>query len=355
MKHQRSSTWNAIALLVSGTVGAGVLGLPYAFTHVGVVGAVAYCVVFGIAFWGLHRVVAALLIRQAVSEQLVGVVAKSLGKMAAKLMMLITHALFLASAVIFIVGIGQILAQLAGGPALAWSGLFWAVAGLLVIRGIRTIKNIDFVLTVGLMVVLLVIIVRSAVPAATLAWPWWGNGPWWYPYGVVLFAFHGVMALPEAFAAVRRDPVKFKRALGWSSVIVTVGYTLFAVLVLAVTGAATTEIATLGLGERLGPFVAWCGNLFALLAMSISFLMNSVEWRDSLCWDNHWRVRWALAAVLGLPMLVVLLGMREFVTAIGAAGGVLVTAEILLLLAAAAVGLRQNFKLKNPRPQRPRR
>ena len=105
-----------------------------------------------------------------------------------------------------------------------------------------------------------------------------------------------------------------------------------AVVVLGVTGAETTEIATIGLGNKIGSTVFWFGNIFAALAMATSFITNSLLFRDSLRWDYRLPSWKASLLVCGVPFVLYLFGLRSFIMAIDLIGGVFFSTEMLLII-----------------------
>jgi len=152
------------------------------------------------------------------------------------------------------------------------------------------------------------------------------------PYGVVLFAFSGASSVPEAHSLLKNRDILFKKAIIIAGSITIVAYALFAFVTVGVTGLETTEIATIGLGNKVGPSLHIFGNLFAFLAMGMSFIMGSLALKDSLCWDYKISKLKSILIVCGLPLIIFLLGMRSFIAAIDIVGGVFVSLEMLLLV-----------------------
>ncbi len=109
-------------------------------------------------------------------------------------------------------------------------------------------------------------------------------------------------------------------------------YIMFAITVIGVTGAGTTEIATTGLGNVVGPTMYLFGTIFAILAMATSYLLIGVSFKDSLCWDFRVEKHIAVLLVLIFPLAIFLLGMQQFIQAISVIGGICVSLEMLLIL-----------------------
>jgi len=200
--------------------------------------------------------------------------------------------------------------------------------------GIQALKTVEFWLTVLILAVILLISVISipyieSQPVGTLS-----LADLLLPYGVLLFAFHGTTAVPEVKVLLAHRPDGFKRAIRLAGIFSIVVYSLFAVVVVSVTGAETTEIATIGLGQRIGPSMLILGNVFAVLAMGTSFLISGLALRDSFHWDYRIPQRLATAIVCGVPLLVFLFGVRQFIALVDIVGGVFVSTIMFLLILA---------------------
>jgi len=78
--------------------------------------------------------------------------------------------------------------------------------------------------------------------------------------------------------------------------------------------------------------MVWVGNIFAVFAMGASFLMVGVALRDSFVWDFKFPKGIASFFVCGVPIVIFLLGLRQFIAAVDIVGGVFGSIELLLLV-----------------------
>lgn len=329
---RRMSLWGGTALIVSSTVGAGVLGIPYAVAQAGIGIGLVYIFGLGVLLIGLNLLLGEVVIRTRQSFQLPGLARKYLGRWGEWLMTSIIYLTMFAVLVIYIIGEGETLASLFGGNPFVWSVVFFLIGGSLVAIGIRTIKVAEMILTLGVMLIVLLIVLASA---PHIIWPhirYTNLAHALFPYGVILFAYSGTAAIPEAYTLLKHKKKQFKKAIIIAGAISMTIYALFAVMVVGVTGADTTEIATIGLGNALGPAMFVLGNLFALFAMGTSFLVNGLALRDSLHWDYRIPPLAASLLVAGLPFLVFVLGLRQFIAAMDFVGGVFISAAMLLII-----------------------
>lgn len=332
-KQKRKLTfWEAVAVMVGTVVGAGILGIPYAVAQVGFVVGLAYIVGLGLVVLSLHMLLGAVSARTKESAQLAGMAGKYLGKPGKVLMSVAFFFGTYGALLAYVIGQGEVLQALFGGSAYVWSLLFFAIGSLVVYRGLKTVKVAELIMMSILLVAVLILSIWSA-PAielshlATL-------GDWrllLLPYGVVLFAFHGSAAVPVAEELIR-DQRRFKKVLLLGGVIPVALYALFAAVVVGVTGSFTTEVATVGLGEYLGPGVLIFGNVFAFFAMGTSFIMLGTAMRETYEWDFRVRPSLAWLLTIGVPLAVFLLGMRSFVQVISLAGALFISLEAVLIV-----------------------
>jgi len=329
---RRLSLFQGIALMLSGTIGAGVLGLPYAVAQAGVLIGALYIIGLGALMIGLNLMLGEVAVRTNGSFQLVGFAKKYLGKTGGVIMTIMMYGMLFGALVIYLIGEGDTLAALFGGTPIFWTTIFFAFGALVVFLGMRTVKTTELILTIAVLAVVL-LIASFGAPHIDVQHLYDTNLAFLFlPYGVVLFSFHGTTAVPEMYSLLKHKNGTFKKAIIIGGFVVMALYLLFALVTVGVTGPATTQIATIGLGNKLGETMFLFGNAFAFFAMATSFLLNGVALRDSLSWDYHLPPSLAALVTLGIPFLIVSFGLRGFVEAINLVGGVFGSLEMLLIL-----------------------
>ncbi|MGM5488348.1 MAG: aromatic amino acid transport family protein [Nanobdellota archaeon] len=152
------------------------------------------------------------------------------------------------------------------------------------------------------------------------------------PFGVVLFAYSGVLAIGEMKEELGENKHKMKRAIVIGSIIPIILYVLFSFLVVGVTGAQTTEVATIGLGEAVGPHLLVLGNLFVIIAMATSFLTTAYALKEVYMEDHHLSNTKAWGLVIGVPFVIALSGVTSFISALDVSGALATGAIYLLVL-----------------------
>jgi amino acid permease len=326
------SLFEAVALIVSVTIGAGVLGLPYAISKVGIFLGIFYIAGIGILMIGLNLLLGSIAVGIKKEMQLVGFAKRYLGEKGKWLMTFLMYLLSWGVLVVYVIGEGEVLTELFGGSEFFWSTAFFIFITVLIYTGLSTIKIVELILSIGILSVVLVLSIYSAPHVNLASFEHLSFANLLLPYGVLLFAFHGTTSVPEAHSILKDKDNTFKKAIIIAGVINIIVYAIFAVVVVGVTGFDTTEIATIGLGEKLGPKVFLLGNIFALLAMGTSAIMVGVSLRDSMRWDFNLSRNLSTALVCGIPFLVFVFGLRGFIKAIDIVGGVFMSIEMLLIL-----------------------
>lgn len=326
------SEFEAIALIVTGTIGAGVLGVPYAIAQVGLGLGMIYIIVIGLLMTGMNLLIGEIVVRTKERLHLPGLAHKYLGKSGRILMATILYSMLFGVLTVYIIGQGEALSALMGGDPQVWSILFFLFGSLIIILGLRTAKKAEFFLGLGILGVVILIALFSSVHIELDHLQYVDLADLLLPYGVLLFAYHGATGLPEAHSLLDKKNGYFHRAVLLSGLIIMAVYALFTFVVVGVTGRFTTEIATIGLGETVGPIMLIFGNLFAVLAMGTSYIMAGLALRDSMKWDFGMHHGLATALTCIVPFFVYIFGIKSFVALIDVIGGVFVSLELFLLL-----------------------
>ncbi len=320
------------ALILSGTIGAGILGIPFVVSQVGVGLGLLCIVLIGFLTFGLNLLIAEIASSTQRPLQLVGLARQYLGRTGEILMGIIMYSMLFGTLLIYLIGEGETLAVLFGGDPTKWALVFFLLATSFVIVGMKTVKIIEMVLLFGIFLVVALIAgfgmphvqmsnLTSIMPTNILVL-----------YSVLIFAFHGTTAIPEAYSVLGKKIKIFRRSIVTASLVCIILYGLFSLIVVGVTGADTTAIATIGLGFKIGPLAQILANIFAALAMSTGFLMAASALRDSLKWDFRFPHVSAALLACTVPATFYFLGVRQFILVMDVVGGVFLSLEMLLIV-----------------------
>lgn len=152
------------------------------------------------------------------------------------------------------------------------------------------------------------------------------------PYGVLLFALSGSIAIPDLVTLVGRDIRKSRRAIAVGTLIPAFLYFLFAVAVLGAVGSGVSEEAIGSLRNVAGDTVLFLGGVVGLLAVFTSFVVLSSNFQSLLRFDlGASRISsWFFASLL--PPVFYFLGFHNFITIIAAIGTLAVGLDSALIL-----------------------
>ena len=336
-----------VALMVGTIIGAGIVGIPYVFAAAGFLTGTLVLVVVGLAIMLELLFMGEVTLRTRAQHQLPGYAQLYLGRWARHLQTLVLIGSIWGALLAYTIGIGEILGTAFGGSHLAWGLAFYAVFAWLVSRGIRTVRDVEMIM---LPVILLAIVLMAVVASGQIDVAYLADFNWsklLIPYGVVLFACSGVAAIPQV-----REVVGFAKSeqdlLKWiiiGALFPIVAYFIFALTVVGLTGPATTEVASLGLGAlgftRLAGFI----SLLLLFTMATSFLSLGLAAKQVYTYDLKLSRWWAVLLVFGPPLLLLLGGARGFVdilSFVGAVGvGIIGMLTVLMFWRARRLGDRQ--------------
>ncbi len=322
----------SIAILVGSIIGAGVLGLPFVFYQSGMWTGLLVLFLLGIAITIVNLYVGEITLRTNSIHELVGYCEKYLGKFAKEIMTLAMGVSIIGALVAYIIGVGQALGAIFNGNPFFYSVVYFIIMSVLIFYGIKLVSKSELFLSSLMLVFMILILVFSFkhVNINNL----YGFDLWriFVPYGIILFALIGTSSIPEMRAVLQNNKKELKKAIIIGSLIPVVMYGLFAVIILGVTGASTTEVATVGLGKFIGEHMVLLGNLFAVLSMSTSFLVLglALRWVLQLDYKLSSFISWGVTCLV--PFLVFLLGITSFVKAMWFAGAVAGGVEGVLLV-----------------------
>ena len=321
-----------VALLVGTIIGAGVLGIPYVVAQSGFIFGLINLLVLGFIILMLNLYVGEIALRTKKDHMLPGYAEKYLGKWGKWAITATTFFGLYGAMIAYTIGEGEVLSALLGGSAPMWGWIFFIIFTALIFFNLRVIAESELFLS---LVVIALILIISVLAFSNIEVSNLGGGDItkvFLPYGVILFAFAGISAIPEMEAEIGKNKKKFKNAIILGSLIPIALYILFTAIVVGVTGVATTEIATIGLGEILGTKMLILGNLFAFFSMATSFILvaYALRWMFYYDFGQSRNMSWVLTWIV--PLIFLLLFKGSFIGIIGLTGAVAGGLEGILIV-----------------------
>lgn len=331
--YKKAATLSEAVFLITGvTIGAGILGLPYAIAQVGLKVGIFYIIALGMVILLLNLMLGEVVAKTKEPLQIAGLARKYIGRWAEYVLLLSIISGSYGALLAYIIGEGETAGQLFGGNAVWWSVIFWIIASLVVWRGLETAKRTQKIM--GILVIGLIILLSAyLIPHGTWAHSSYTNwSKLFFPFGVILFALHGAPGIAEAEALLPRQPKKFRKALILGTLIPIVVYVLFTIGVVSVTGKFTTEVATVGLDAIFGRGVVVISNVFAMLAMGTAFVGLGIALKQTFVWDTKFPPWLAILLTIGVPIILFLAGLRSFIAILNIVGGVFISLEAVLTI-----------------------
>lgn len=342
----------AVAVVTGTIVGAGVMGLPYAFLQVGLFWGTVLVLLVGVAMTVLLLMLGYVSLQSDQPQQLTGYADRYLGKKGKHLLALAMMLNIFGALLAYTIGQGAILSNLFGGDSDVWSYAFFLILGTFVVLGINIIKHLETVLTVSILILFVGLVFLAAphfswqsVPAGTVT-----AANLLTVYGVALAACFGLTSVPQVRHILDTEPPSLTyKAILWGGLIPVCLYILFATLTLGITGLNTSPVAMVGLISELGVVGLMVGSAFSVLAMSSSFLALGLALRNVLYKDYGLPLLVSLVATLGVPFSLFALGIRDFVAVLTVVGGIALNMVGVLSVLIFWQARKKNFASKRKR------
>ena len=318
----------AVTTLMGTIIGAGILGIPYVVAKSGFLLGFIIILLIGLACLTLNLFYGEVILRTKTQHQLPGYAQKYFGKWG-KLIAGISIMFGIYGALsAYLIGEGMTIYTILGfGSPLLFSLIFFTIASTIIYFGIKATGKAELFL-IALLVLVVILIGTFSFKAIKLEnLTTFNLGQIFVPYGVILFAFLGLAAIPEMQEELAKEKKKMKLAILIGSIVPIVIYLLFTVVVLGIIGWENFEllkpnerIATVALSMYSQPILGIFANLMALFAMLTSFLALGTALVEVYALDYKLNRKLALFLTLILPLLIVVFNLSTFIIILGITG-----------------------------------
>lgn len=346
-----NSFWYAVATLVGSTVGVGIFGIPFVFSKAGFLPGILFLVGLTGLVLLLNMMYGEVALRTNERHQLVGYASRYLGPIGKRFTLFSVTLSSYGALLAYIVISGTFLSTIFSGfvfvSPVFFSTLFFIAGGLMIFRGLKVISRYDLVM-LGFFILFSLGFIAFGLKHVELSNFTLVNRDFWFlPFGVIFFALNGFVAIPLMHERVDDDHQdrKLKKAILLGTLIPSVIYLIFAVVVVGVTGEITSPDAISGVATFLGSKIAIFGAIFGLCSISTSFMGLGLALRESLEDVNGLSKFTATFWTLIPPYLLYLLGLRNFIEVVGLVGGVALSIDGIVLLFLYAKARRSGDRL----------
>lgn len=345
----------ALASVVGTIVGAGVFALPYIFSQSGIITCLLYFLILSPIVILLHLFFGEITLRTKQEQRLTGYAKTYLGNKAKHVVAASIIVGVLGSLVVYLILAGDFLSILFPRwlSSAQYTIIAWGFLAFMVFLGTRSVAWVELLMTGALFLVAGVVLAACWPHFQITNLTFFNPAKIALPFGVIMFSLVGWSAVPEA-EDLLTDKRKLKKVIIGAVSLAAIFYCLFAIIISGVTGSQTSQEALRGLVPILGYKIMIFGALFGLLAVATSFLTLANYLKNTFTFDYKQPRYLAFLSACALPLLLFLLGFRDFVVVISFLGGIIGLIEgaalIFIYLKAKKHGDRTpEFSLKIPK------
>jgi len=314
----------ALSTLIGLTIGAGIFGIPYSILKSGIIpGLFSFFILGGVIFL-IHSLFGEVVLRTKEKQRLVGYAQKYLGKKAKILIAFTTLIGTSGVLLVYLILGGSFLKNLFSASnfdEFYFSILFWFFLSIFVFFGKRVISGLEFFTNLFFFLILFLIFSLSIFKFDFQKIPLFSFDVF-LPYGVILFSLLALEAVPEA-EEILKEKRNLKKVIFLNTLITCFAYLLFSIFIVGVSGQETSKEALSGLSPFLGKRIIFFGLLAALITIADSFLVLAISLRNTFRYDFKIPKYFSAFLTVILPLILFLLGFRDFIKVIGFLGAFL--------------------------------
>jgi amino acid transporter len=328
-----------IAVFSGGMIGVGFLSLPYIALQSGIWLTIGYLVVLTALILEINLIFCEISLKTPDFKRFPGFAGYHLGKWGE----------FIAMAVTILATFGVLLAYLAVGPqflasvfqpifsgsAIDYAFVYFFIASAIIYFDIKVIARVEFWVIILLFLSIFLIFLESFsyIKLSNILIHNAGEfNNFFLPYGPILFALWGIGLIPELEEMIMGTKKNLKKIVAISTIIISIFYLLFILLVLGITGSRTDQTALTGLKIFLGNGAVTISLLVGILATFVAFIASGIIFKKTLMFDlgiKHWQ---AFVITCFTPMVLFLLGLKSFIPLVSLTGGVFLGIDGILIL-----------------------
>jgi tyrosine-specific transport protein len=335
------SFFSASIVFIGAIIGAGIFGIPYVISMVGILPGLIYFIVLGGAALLIHLFFGEIVLRTEPKCRVIGCAEKYSGKKEKVLM-----------SGSFIIGmIGALLAYaILGGqflkiildavfpslvlPSFLPTVLFVFVLSFFMFDGLKTATAFEIFTNICFFLIIFIIFCFGFSKIDVRNFALVGRGNMFLPFGVIMFSMVGWNAIPEIKELLRtpKERRSLKKIIIFSTIFCALTYLIFSLVVWGISGKNTSDDALQGLAPFLGQKVVFFGALAALFTLADSFLMMGISFKNTLACDLKVNKSLASFLALGLPLALFFIGFKSFIGTIGFIGTVLGVVDGIIII-----------------------
>ena len=322
MKEKKLTFLESVMLVAGAGIGTGILTIPYAINKIGIFGTLAALILAYGASAVMYLMIAELTRNSQKSNDFLGILDEHLfsgkGKRALNIFFLVLLALLLLeNLVVYILCAGDVLVDLLGLGSAASKILFYLLASLVILFGIKGMGVGEKISVALIGCVVLTLTALSCLDIkGSLSLSFGSLDMVFAVYGLFMFAFSAIFSIIQVCNHIENPAFTGKAVIGGLSLnaIITVIFAVATIL-----GSETiTEVATIGLSDGIGiPTVKVLCSVFVLFAMFSSFWSSGFAFADvvrgqlKMVSPVAWLIATAPALLIALFLPLTVLGVVQ--------------------------------------------
>ncbi len=320
----------AIMLLMGTIIGAGIIGLPYAYEKSGFFIGLLNLIIIGTAVTFMTLYVGELSIRYKGKHQITGYVGKFLGKRWEKVALILETFGIYTALIAYYIGIGTSVGNIFHIDPKIISTIFFLIASPFVYFGTKSVSKSEFVLMSLKISIILTIFVFLISKINPTNFYYTNYKLLLYPFGITLFSLLGYTVMPEVSQII--DKRKIKKVVMISMISSMIIYLFFIIGFIGAFDGSISQIPSNNLAGNL----RYLGDVLIFLILSTPYLALSLAVRDVYYLDFKIRKSFAWILACFVPFLIYLYSNLGFVDLLSISGaytggglGILTMASIL--------------------------
>lgn len=329
----------AVTILITTTIGAGIYGIPYAINQAGIFLGFFFLFFLGAVVYLLHLLYGEVVLKTEGEHQLAGYGEIYLGKTGKYLAIISLLTGIYGALLAYTIKTGEFIALISNQPyPVLFSLLFFAISSIVIYLGYQVVSAFGIVL-LGITIGLIGLIGLISLPHFSLSNFQLLSSSFTlltsiFPYGVILFALTGSVAIPEMAKTLHETPQLLKKAILLGTAIPVLFYLLFSLIIIGVSGSNTSNDAISGLVNFLPSWVAKLGAGLGIITMSTAFLSLGYILRKTWQWDFGFSKPQAFLLAVFPPLVLFLIGSSNFIQVLNLAGALTggLTGILIILL-----------------------
>ena len=330
--------FKAIAVLIGYIIGVGMFGVPFLVSKSGMYVFLVLIVSLGLMQHFFHLIYANVILVTKDYHRLPGYAGVYLGKNGKRVAtfskLVGNYGALLAYIIITGIFLNDLFSPYFGGNEFIYASLMFTLMAIVLFFGIKMFARVELVMTTILLLVVGLIIIKGGSEIAPTNYTVINWKYFLLPYGAILFAVDGNGAIPIVVKLMRRNQRQVRNIISIGTLTAITVIIAFTIVVVGISGAATTPDALTGISNSLGRGMLVFALLFGVLTMITSFLGVAESVREMLWWDYKFNKRVAWACAVFVPYLLYLIGFKNLIDVISFAGAVAggLSAIILILI-----------------------